>query len=126
MRSTRDPAATLCSRERAVELRPTAAYPQITSATAAAGGQPDRGVTGPAGAPTAVAGRGHSATQHQAGQDRVDQHFLADEHLGGRQQAEPGAGPDRPAAAGDEPQQRVDDQRRQHREHQVVVADARS
>ena len=61
--------------------------------------------------------------QHDAGHGRVDEHFLADEHLGADQQAEPGAGPHRSPAAGEQPQQRVDHQRREHREHQVVVAE---
>ena len=69
------------------------AYPQITSTTATDIPEPERGVAGPVAHRPRMARREHHH-QHQGGQGRVGQQFLADEHLRGGQQAEPGAGPD--------------------------------
>jgi hypothetical protein len=68
----------------------------------------------------------HHGDDH-CGHGRVEQQFLGDEQLGGRQQAKPDAaarrGPPASAAApGQQPHRGVDDQRRQDRELKIVVA----
>ena len=68
----------------------------------------------------------HHGDDHR-GHGRVQQQFLGDEQLGGRQQAKPDAaarrGPPAGAAApGHQPQRGVDDQRREDRELKIVVA----
>jgi hypothetical protein len=70
---------------------------------------------------------GEHREQDRGGDDGVEQQFLGEEDLGRREQAKPGAAPGgtppaREAAPRRQPQDGVGDQRRQHRELQVVVA----
>ncbi len=66
---------------------------------------------------------GHHHEHHDGGQGRIHQQFFPDEELRRGQQAQPDPGLDGVAPAGDDAQQGVDQQRRQHRELEVVVAD---
>ena len=88
--------------------------PAATASPAAPAGQPQR---------LARPGRGQYGGQQQPGQGRGQQQFVGGEQLRGGQQAEPGTIPPRRGRAQGKPQPGVDDQRRQHRELDVVVAD---
>ena len=115
--------------ERAEELHPQR-IARDRSGHRDPGADADRDVPDPAGY-RGRPGCGHHHGEDHRGHGRVKQQFLGDEELGGRQQAEPdaaaGRGPPAGAAApGRQPQRGVDDQRREDRELQIVVARRRT
>ena len=87
-------------------------------------GQPGQAL---AGAPRHFPGAAQRERHHQdqARDHRVDEELFPDEQLRGAQQPEPEAGPDAAPATGDQAGDGIDDQRRQDRELQMVMAEAR-